>query len=548
MRTGRSSAADHRPPVAWWAAAAAVVVALGGLVAVPIVELARVGVEEWQGGGGLDRAVSGAALFNTMWTGAAVAVLAVAAGTGAAFVTERMAVPGRRWLRLGIVVPIVVPGFVSALSWARAYGPGGLTDDLVGWELPGVFGAPGVVAVVAVNAIPIAYVIAAAALRSRAEPDLERAARAAGAGRRVAAATVTLPLLAPALLGAAALTFIVGINAFGVPAILGTPAGFGTVTTRIYQDLARSASPAAFSRAVLLALLLVAIALAFVAIADRMLAGLGSLTRTAAPAGPQAVARRSGIAAAIAVWLTVGAVTVVPLVALILVALTRGVGLAPVPSNWTLGNFAEALDGPLLGALGRSLLLAAAAATAAVALGALVAALQRRRAGRLYAAAVLLTFAVPGSTLAVAVLLAYGGRLRDTLTIILIAYVAKLWGVGHRTVAGSAAGLPPDLYRAARAAGASAWTAVRTVVAPQVRPALVAGWLLVFLFALHELTMSSLLHGPGTGTLAVEILDLQQLGDVPVSAALATLLTVPPLVLGVAVVILAGGRLLGGAR
>ena len=65
------------------------------------------------------------------------------------------------------------------------------------------------------------------------------------------------------------------------------------------------------------------------------------------------------------------------------------------------------------------------------------------------------------------------------------------------------------------------------VVVPMLRPALVAAWLLVFLFGLHELTMSSLLYGPGTETLAVVTLEVQQLGDVTVTAALAVLLTVP---------------------
>jgi iron(III) transport system permease protein len=65
------------------------------------------------------------------------------------------------------------------------------------------------------------------------------------------------------------------------------------------------------------------------------------------------------------------------------------------------------------------------------------------------------------------------------------------------------------------------------VVVPLLRPALFGAWVLVFLIGFHELTMSSLLYGPGTDTLAVAILNLQQLGDVPVSSALAVILTVP---------------------
>jgi len=138
---------------------------------------------------------------------------------------------------------------------------------------------------------------------------------------------------------------------------------------------------------------------------------------------------------------------------------------------------------------------------------------------------VTLSFAVAGSSLAVAVLLAYGRFLRDTLAIILVAYLAKFWALGHRPLAGAADRIPVDLVRAARSSGASAAVSVRTVVAPLLRPAVAGAWLLVFLFAVHELTISSLLYGPGNETLAVVILNRQEIGDVAVTSALSVLLT-----------------------
>jgi iron(III) transport system permease protein len=216
--------------------------------------------------------------------------------------------------------------------------------------------------------------------------------------------------------------------------------------------------------------------------------------------------------------------TVVPLLALVLAALTRATGLAPVPANWTLDNFAEALDPRFVGGLAHSVVLALAAATVTLVLGALGVAAMRGR-SRVLGTAVTLGFAVPGSALAVSVLLAYGGWLRDTLAIILVAYVAKFWAIGHRQLAGSVDRLPPDQVRAARASGAGATDALGSIVMPMLRPSIVAGWLVVFVFALHELTMSSLLYGPGSATLAVIVLNIQQLGDPTISAALAVLLT-----------------------
>ena len=477
---------------------------------------------------------------NTLWTGAAVTVVAVIGGTAAALITERAPVPGRSWLRIGMVLPILIPPFVSALSWAKAYGPSGLTEDVLGVALPGLFGPLGVVLVITVHVMPLAYLVVAAGLASRSEPDLERAARASGSSPAKAFVTVTLPLLRPALVGAAALAFIATVNSFGIPAILGIPAGFVTVTTRIYQDLAFSADPATFARAIALSSGLVLLTLAVVGLADAAAGVRGPATRTGAPAGaPLSVSRRArGLAAALWTYLVLS--TLVPFVALVLIALTRAVGLPPVPSNWTLANFGEALSGHTAAALGRSVFLALVAATTVVLLGGLLAALGRRRSGRHLGTVAVLTFAVPGSALAAAVLLAYGPWLRDSLFIILVAYLAKFWAVGHRAISGSVDALPPDLYRAARTSGAPALVAMRTVVLPLLRPAVAGAWLLVFLFAVHELTISSLLYGPGTDTMAVIILNLQQLGDVSVTSALAVLLTVVVLLAAIPLLLIRG--------
>jgi iron(III) transport system permease protein len=134
------------------------------------------------------------------------------------------------------------------------------------------------------------------------------------------------------------------------------------------------------------------------------------------------------------------------------------------------------------------------------------------------------TLVLPGSTLALAVLIAYGRWIGGTLSIILIAYLAKLWALAHRPVAGGLDRLPPEELRAARSSGASLLAAVRTVALRPLAPVLLGGWLLVFVTALHEVTMSSLLYGPRSETLAVVVLNSQELGQVGSTAALSVLL------------------------
>jgi iron(III) transport system permease protein len=520
---GRAPRRDAGWLAAGWLLATVALMLLAGY---PLAQLfvAAFGADAGAALDGLRSGRTAQAVWNTLWLSALVTVVTLALATAAALATERTSVPGRRWLRLGLVLPLLLPPYVSALSWARAYGPAGLSERLLGIAVPGVFGPFGVVAVITVNALPLAYVIIAAALATRAEPDLERAARASGAGALEAFRAVTLPLLRPALVAGGALVFVTTANNFGVPAILGRPAGFATVTTRIYEDLVLSADLVAFSRVLVLASLLVAVALVVVLVTDALVGLHLRGARTGLPAGGAGAARRQWWPAlAVGGYLLVAVAA--PLAALVLVALTQALGLPPVPAHWTLANFGAALDPAARAAAANSLRLAAAAAVTVALLGGLLAGLRGRRAGRAVGSASILTFAVPGSALAVAVLLAYGRALRDTLTLIGIAYVAKLWALGHRTIAAAADAVPADLPRAARASGAGPVTTVRTIVAPLLRPAVAAAALVAFLFALHELTMSALLYGPGTQTLAVVILNLHQLGDVKASSALAVLLT-----------------------
>jgi len=535
----------HGPQRAWERAGRlGVWLALAALVGYPVLRLLTTAAAE-----GADAVVAavalpgtGSAVAGTLWSSAAAAAAAVTGGVLAALAVERAAVPSRRWLRVGLLMPVLIPPFVSALSWGAAYGPGGVLDDAVGVTLPGLYGPAGVVAVIAVNALPLAYLVTAAALAGRAEPDLERAARASGASSPAALATVTLPLLRPALGAAAVLCFTYAANSFAVPAVLGTPAGFETMTTRIYRGLAFSADPAVFTQVLVLAVALLVVALTSVAAADAM-AAPGSVRRTAAPAGAvHGGAGRRGRRVAAAVWAYVALTSAAPFAALVLVALTRAAGLAPVPANWTLEHFSEALRGPTVGGLGRSLQLAAAAATVLVPLGGLVVALERVAATRRLGILATLTFAIPGSALAIAALLAYGRWLGGSLAIILVAYLGKFWALAQRPIAGAADRLPPDLYRAARASGAAGPAALRTIVVPSLAPALAAAWLLAFLFAFHELPMSGLLYGPGTATLAVVVLNLQQVGDAGVTAALAVLLTLGLLVAAAPLLLVRGAR------
>jgi iron(III) transport system permease protein len=499
------------------------------LVAFPLL---RLGSVVWAEGGGLGQILGspglGTVVRNTVVLALAVTLTAVPIGVTMALVLRRPDLPGRAFWRAAVLLPVLVPDFVLGYSWTQAYARAGFTDTLVGLHWPGVLGPWGVWLVLAVNAAPLVYLVVAVGLAARAEPDLERAARVSGAGHWTALVTVTLRLALPSVAAAAVLVFVLTLGTFAIPQVLGAPAGFGTVTTRIYADLSLGGDPASFVEAVTLALLLVLVAGACVVPTDALLGPRLRATRPAAAQGAPTSPGRPGVRRAQAVGLAgyVGLTTALPLAALVLSSITRALGVPPTPDNWSTANFRQVLTPRTFEALGRSVGLAVVAATLLVLLGGLVAVAERRRAGRTTASLITLTLVLPGSTLAVALLIAYGHWLSGTPALILLSYLAKLWAFAHRPIAGALDRLPPDELHAARAGGAGPITAVRTVALRPLAPALLGAWLICFLTALHEVTMSSLLYGPGSETLAVIVLNSQELGRIGPTAALSVVLSV----------------------
>src|SRR5437867_8658174 len=244
-------------------------IAAAGLVAYP---LGRLLWEALAGGKPAARRAiegSGPAIVHTIWISFLAATAALLVGAGFAVAIERTRVPGRGWLRLGLLLPILVPPFIGAFGWVQAYGRAGLSDRMLHLSWAGLFGGAGATVLLAVHAVPLTYLTAAGALAGRNAAELERAASASGAAPMDVLRSITLPLLRPALAAGAALAFIASASDFGIPAVVGLPARFSTVTTEIYRQLSFSASPTSFGAAVVLAALLALLACAFLLVVAR---------------------------------------------------------------------------------------------------------------------------------------------------------------------------------------------------------------------------------------------------------------------------------------
>jgi len=131
---------------------------------------------------------------------------------------------------------------------------------------------------------------------------------------------------------------------------------------------------------------------------------------------------------------------------------------------------------------------------------------------------------LPGTVMAVGMLQAFIRPplpIYGTIWILLACYIARFVPLAVRSAQASLAQIDPALEEAARVIGAGWFTTMRTVLLPLIRSGLLAGFLLVFIPALTELSATILLYTGGTETIAVAIFRLNDLGQLEVVAALS---------------------------
>ena len=101
--------------------------------------------------------------------------------------------------------------------------------------------------------------------------------------------------------------------------------------------------------------------------------------------------------------------------------------------------------------------------------------------------------------------------------------MARYLSFSMKSASASLQQVHPSLEEAARACGASHTESLKDVTLPLIRPAMVAGFFLIFLPSMRELTTSILLYGPYTRTLGVQIFALRDSGQIPQASALAAI-------------------------
>ncbi|MCP4203683.1 MAG: iron ABC transporter permease [bacterium] len=488
-----------------------------------------------------ERADEWLALWRSLWISGASVLLAAAIGVPLAFVFDRLEFPGRSILGGLVALPVALPPLVGVLAFLFLYGESGFLTrsvqftlglDAPPWRLRG---AGAILLVHAYSMYVYFYLFTRAAL-TRLDPSMEEAAASLGAGRFRRLRRVVLPLLRPALAGAALLTFMTSLSSFSAPYIFG--GGFRVMTTQIVASKLNGEIVAAQVETVVLALAAVAGLGALLAFDRRRVAVVGGV-RGLAPRRRTLESRRSRLAAAALGW-TLALFLLLPHLTLILVSFVP-------PGTWTVeavppvldvSNYSQLAAGAeRLRPIVNSLWMALVATAGAVTLGLAAARSSIKAGGRLGAlleTLVALPWAVPGTVFAVALATAfsvsapYAGRfvLIGTPVILPLAYLVRSLPVTGRSAFAGLRQFDVSLEEAAASLGAGRWRTLRRVVLPMLRPALAAGAGLAFITALGDFVTSIVLYTFETRPISIEILSNLRLQETGIAAAYGVFLMV----------------------
>jgi len=470
---------------------------------------------------------------NSLIFAAGSAALALVIGWITAWIVERTDAPLKPLAYLTAIISLGTPYILYVTAWLLFFGRAGPLNQLyralsgTSDVLLDIYAMPGMIVIEGFLWSPLAFLLAAATLRN-ANPELEEAARVSGAGIWATIARVTLRLSLPAILALAMLVFIRAIEAFEVPALVGLPGRISVLTTDIYGNMVAKTPPdfGGASALSVLMLLLVLVLLAAYARLSRHAERFATITGRGFRPRPFELGRLRMAAGAVLV-LNFLLLLVLPLATLLWTSLLPFYQpfSAAALKLVTLENYRAVFSSDYLELIGNTLVVAIATATIAVALTFLAAWLAVRHApgGQLIERLAMIPLVFPALVLGVAVMqlfLALPIPLYGTLAILIWAFVINYLPYGMRYSTSGMLQIHRELEESAQICGAAPLMRLCRIVAPLIAPALVAGWLFIFLMAARVLSLAILLAGPRSQTMAVALFDLWNNGQGTELAAL----------------------------
>ncbi|TCL73809.1 iron ABC transporter permease [Rhizobium sp. BK251] len=514
------------------------------LCVLPLGRLAQVGIAALSRDGAYSL-LTDPSLWQAAWYTISTAVLGTIAsvilGSIFAFLLTLADMRGKGMLSFLFVLPMMIPPQVTALAWVQMSGPS--SPLLKALHLAPPLGSPqplysagGIALLYGVQHAPLVYLALRAGLMALPREGVE-AARLSGASGSMVFRDIILPLSMPGIIAGAAIAFVSSTGNFGIPAILGIPAGIYTLPTLIFTKFAAFSSRT-FGDVALISAIIAMIAVAGLAIQERALKGRDYRVIGLTGASAVLTLGRLRLPAEIFLWAILFVMLVAPFLALLAGALVPAFGVPLTLRTMSFHAFEEILfRQPITRtAFSNSLFLSVTTAVCLIfvtVLAAYLITLRKNVVARLIAGLIEIPYSLPGIVIAVSFILVFAApipllnlTLYGTIWLILLAYLSSFFAVSLKPVVSAFQQLDPALEEAARLSGAGFLRRLCDILVPLIAPAAGASVILVFLIACNELTISALLWSAGTQTLGVVIYNLDDSGSSDLASAMSVLVVV----------------------
>ena len=492
------------------------------------------------------------ALKNSFVIACMTTVGSVIVGTFFAWLVTRTDLPYKTFMKSLFLVPFMLPSFIGALAWKMLLSPhSGYINKL--WmemfnttePLFNIYSYAGIALVEVMYLFPFVFIQVCGALE-RMDPTLEESARISGAGLLTITRKITIPLVLPSIMSGALLIMLYSMAHFGTVAVLGIEQGIYNIPTLIYEKIHQSAgSFASIRTGTVLATVLIASA-ALIIWTQQKILSRGHYQIIGGKSFRPMELKLRGLRYPLLIFCLayIGFTIVLPTVVIFLVGGVQTYGLSILdPNNLSLDNYKYILFeyDVTRDAIWNSVTLGLAAAFitmfAGVMISYVIVKMKVRGKGILEFLG-MLPFSVPGSVIALGVILAwsgaYGINIYNTVWIILVSYIARYMAFSLKANSAALEQVHDSLMEASRSCGASMWQSLKDIVIPLVRPGMISAFFLIFLPALRELTVSIMLYAPTPRTIGVAIYTLNEDGETVMSTALA----------GIALILIVLGQML----
>lgn len=477
-------------------------------------------------------------VVNTVVFSVLTMIVAQVCGAVMAVIIGRTNLPGRKWIGEIFIWPLFVSNLVMAFGWLTMYGPSGFVSltvrswfGVVPWNLYSLTGM-GIVA--GLSQAPLAFLMCVGAV-TKADAQLEDAARSAGAGPFRALWSITVPMMRPAIMYSAVLNFVIGIEMLAIPLLFGGPSGVQTVTTFLYDKGINAAVRPEYGIVGAVAVILLVVVAILVWLQGRLLKDGGRFVTVRGKASRPAVLN-------LGQWRWPAFALVFSFVFLTIILVFAGIFLragvsflTPLIPFWkllTTTNFEVILaSSNYMRSIYNSVaiaLIGAVIGTFFVAVIALVARRSEFRFRHILEYLALFPRAVPGIIAGLGffyaiVWLPALDAVRGTIWILILAFIVRYIPVGFGTISPALSQIGDELDRGARISGADWWTTVTRIVVPILKPALFSCFALLFIYFFKEYVTAAFLFQPGSEVIGTTMLQLVAQGDNGPVSALATI-------------------------